>query len=327
MAEQLKDSCVAVALNGHMLQWLARTDGAGGEFIKANRHTSGNCFVLTTPGGQKLAGSNGQRGAVSALSQGLARWKEIPEAERSALPAGKEITPPEAALCAPPPRGLVVRAYVRNLKRDARGDLAPIKPEDLGDRNMYPNWKPIYIEPAHYHLWLTEAEWRSLVPTGVMKGAKFPVPDPIEKRIFRYHLVNGTFGLPGRWLLADIRSGGLTLTVEETSPRVRLRLEGSALLSKDADLDKAERGYDARLLGFIEYDPAGDRITRFDVVAAGDYWGGDYEGGRFRRPGRTPLGIAFELAQGSSAVDLAPPLVHMDRKEQRERYFTAERAP
>jgi hypothetical protein len=104
-----------------------------------------------------------------------------------------------------------------------------------------------------------------------------------------------------------------------------MRLEGWALLATDAEPSRAERGYDARLTGQLEYDPAAARFTRFDLVALGGYWGGDYSGGRFKRPGRTPLGIAFELTRGESAVDLAPPRLHMDRKEDYDRYFAAER--
>src|SRR5262245_21725453 len=308
-----------------MLSWLARTDGADGAFIKAIRHPSGgNCFVLATPGGPKRAGGNGGGGAASALKEGLAKWKQLPEAERRALPAGKAAVPPEATRCTPPPGGLVLRSYLRNLKSD-RGELARITREDLKDRSRYPDWNPIYTEPAHYSVWLTEAEWKSLVPDNPRKGDETPVPDGIRERLFRYHLVNGTFGLPGVWRSEDIRAGGLTLTVEKTEPTLQMRLRGSALLASDADLGTARRGYDAQLLGLLEYDPAQKALTRFDVVALGDYWGGDYEGGRFKRPGRTPLGIAFELARDNSAVDRVPPLVHMDRKEVYDRYFAAER--
>ena len=124
--------------------------------------------------------------------------------------------------------------------------------------------------------------------------------------------------------MEDVRTGGMTLIVDQAGPTlVRLRVEGSALLANDADPTKAERGYDARLAGVLEYDPAKDAVTRFDMLAVGDYWGGDYEGGRFKRPGRTPLGIAFELTRGDDAVDRVPPLVHMDRKEEHDRYFAA----
>jgi hypothetical protein len=67
-------------------------------------------------------------------------------------------------------------------------------------------------------------------------------------------------------------------------------------------------------------------ITRFDMVAIGDYWGGDYEGGRFKRPGRKPLGISFELVRGDNAIDRVPPLVHMDREQQHRAYFAAEKS-
>src|SRR5262249_56382482 len=131
-----------------MLYWLAKTDGAEGEFIKANRHPSGgNCFVLTTPDGQKLAGGNGSGGARAALTAGLKKWKLLTEQERTALPPGREVRPPEADRCTPPPGGLILRSHVRNLKKDSRGELATITKEDLKDRILYPGWHPIYTQP------------------------------------------------------------------------------------------------------------------------------------------------------------------------------------
>jgi hypothetical protein len=87
---------------------------------------------------------------------------------------------------------------------------------------------------------------------------------------------------------------------------VELRLEGAALLATDADVGKADRGYDCRLLGYLKYDKARDSMDRFDVVAVGDFWGGGPYS-RHPRPGRTPLGIAFELSPGTSLADQVPP--------------------
>jgi hypothetical protein len=56
-------------------------------------------------------------------------------------------------------------------------------------------------------------------------------------------------------------------------------------------------------------------------VALGDCWGGDWEGGRFKRPGRAPLGVAVQLTAGAKAVDRVPPLVHMDRQQMYDAYF------
>ncbi|MBM4069219.1 MAG: hypothetical protein FJ271_09780 [Planctomycetes bacterium] len=305
-----------------MLSWLAKTDGVAGAFIKANRHPSGgNCFVLTTPGGKKLAGGNGPQGAEHALKLGFEQWQKLSEAERKNLPPGQEIQPPEAKRCAPPPGGLIVATYVRNLKRDADGKLARITRDDIKDRKRYPDWSMVYTEPARFNLWLTETEWKSLLPAGADRGKVIEVPEPIRRRIFCYHLADGTYGLPGHWQPAHIRSGTMSLTVEETSPLLRLRLRGAALLATDADLAKAHHGYDVKLDGLLEYDPAKKRFTRFDIAAIGDCWGGDWEGGRFKRPGRAPLGVAFQLVPGNSAVDRVPPLVHMDRKQVYDAYF------
>jgi hypothetical protein len=305
-----------------MLSWLAKTDGAGGEFIKANRHPSGgNCFVLTTPGGTKLAGGNGSHGAEAALKQGLQQWQKLSEAERTALPAGKEFQPAEARRCAPPPGGLVVASFVRNLKRDESGKLARISREDIKDKDRYPHWSVVYTEPARFNLWLTEDEWKSLVPAAPARGQTFAVPDAIRRRIFRFHLADGTYGLPGHWRPEHIRAGELTLTVEETAPILRLRLRGAALMATNQDIAKADHGYEAKLGGILEYDPDKKAFTRFDVVASGDCWGGDWEGGRFKRPGRAPLAVAFQLTTGDKAVDRVPPLVHMDRQPMYDAYF------
>jgi hypothetical protein len=322
VAEITEKKCINIAINGHMLSWLAKTDGAEGEFIKANRHPSGgNCFVLTTPSGKKLAGGNGGGGAEAALREGFVEWEKLSAADRKALPPGKAFQPPEAARCAPPPGSLVVATFVRNLKRDESGKLARITREDLKDAKQYPQWNAVYTEPARYNLWLAEAEWKSLVPARPKKGEVFVVPDAIRRRIFRFHLVDGTYGLPGHWGSEHLRAGELTLTVEELAPVMRLRLRGSALMATNKDLDKADHGYDAKLTGMLEYDPVKRSFSRFDVVAIGDCWGGDWEGGRFKRPGRAPLGVAFQLTTGEKAVDRVPPLVHMDRQQVYDSYF------
>ena len=116
-----------------------------------------------------------------------------------------------------------------------------------------------------------------------------------------------TRGEPVAWRIEDVRSAELRLTVEDASRAgLRLRLDGAALLATDADPDRAERGFAARLLGYLHFDARAGRIDRFDLVAVGDHWGsGPYTSGA--RPGRTPLGIAFELTRDDSAADRLPP--------------------
>jgi hypothetical protein len=223
---------------------------------------------------------------------------------------------------------LILRVYQRDLKRDAKGEVARITYEDVKDRQMFPDepWRwanAIMTEPMPDVMWLTEAEWKSLVPESPKRGDRFDVPTGIRMRLFRYHLYNGTFGLiQTQWFCSEITRGELTLTVEELSPVLRLRLRGSALMVSTWD-KAAERGYDTQLTGVLEYDPGRKSFTRFDLVSVGDWWGGDREGNRFARPGKVPLGIAFELARGDRVSDFVPPKGG-PFKDLAKKYFAAE---
>src|SRR5262249_12606976 len=153
------------------------------------------------------------------------------------------------------------------------------------------------------HLWLTRAEWQALVPPKAKKGDEFPVPAAVAQRIARFHLVDNTRGEPPAWQREQVRKLELTLTVEEADEnKVRLRLHGAALLATAADPAKADRGFDAQLLGYIGYDKAKKVIDRFDVAVLGDFWG-ESDLTRGARPGRQPLGVVFELTPGEKAAD------------------------
>ena len=92
---------------------------------------------------------------------------------------------------------------------------------------------------------------------------------------------------------------------------VQMKLEGNVLLSSDADEGRAMRGFDVQLLGYVSNDTEKKAITRFDMVAVGAHWGrGQHT--RNARPGRSPLGIAFELARGNTAEDRIPPQAARD---------------
>jgi hypothetical protein len=308
-------------------------DGEGGKFVTLLGKRGANDFHLATAEGEllgrfQLNGVNG--GGYPEFENALKAWQRLPEAARKPkLLTIKRVSPPPGSVIKPPPGGLVLRVYTRNLKRDRKGQLARITKEDVKDRKAYPSvewtWgNAIYTEPMPDVMWLTEAEWKSLVPSSPRKGDTHLVPDPIQKRIFRYHLINGTFGLPHWWKLEHVRSGSLTLTVEEVTPSLLLRLDGKVLLATDANLARADHGFDARLSGDLVYDPKKTSFTRFNVVAFGDCWGGDWEGGRFARPDRAPLGVAFELARGTSPAEDIPPK-GVNFKDLTRGYFAADR--
>jgi hypothetical protein len=293
------------------------TDGEQGRFITSLGVPGGNYMHVVTADGKVLfAGtlSGINTDVQGALTGALKKWKALPEAERKpgAVKVPPQASPLRERLPQAPPGALILRVYMRNLKRDGKGELARITKEDVKDRKLYPdeNWQwadAILTQPMPDVMWITKEEWQALVPASPKKGDQFDVPAAIAMRLFRYHLINGTYGLPEKWSPEEVLRGELTLTVEEVSPVLRLRLRGSALMATEKNTAAAQRGYDTRLSGVLEYDAAKKAFTRFDFVSVGDWWGGDREANRFVRPGKVPLGIAFELARGDRASDLVPP--------------------
>jgi hypothetical protein len=287
-----------------------RRDDAEGKFFrkvadqgprKGEGGSTRQGIYMLTADGKLLAYKNaGQNPDVmrDVLRQGLREWKKLPEERRK--PAAikvEELTETDKHYTRTPPTGgLIVNVYTRILDHDAkagyRKGTSKAKWGDLAARD---------------HLWITEKEWKSLIPAEPKKGEQAPLPEALARRIFCFHMIDNTRGEPPMWGPQQIRSHKLTVIVEEvTAGQVRLRLDGSALLSTDADTKKADRGFDLHLLGYIEFDRNKKAITSFDVVAVGDHWGeGTYTRGA--RPGRTPLGVAFELSKGDSAADLVPP--------------------
>jgi hypothetical protein len=312
-SDLIKQRFVPVTVNSHNG---GETDGDNGRYLRALGNMHGNYMHVATADGQVLFGghlSGINSDVQGALKGALKKWQALPAEKRK--PGAVQIppkAPPGKGLIQPPPGGLVLRVYTRNLKRDDNGEPALITREDVKDRKRYPdpNWEwagAIFTQPMPDVMWLTAQDWQSLVPAKPKKGDRFEVPAPVKMRLFRYHLINGTFGLPEKWWPDQFIRGELTLTVEEVAPVLRLRLRGSALMATDKNLAKAERGYDTRLTGILEYDSAKKAFTRIDFVSVGDWWGGDREGNRFTRPGRVPLGVAFELARGDRASDFIPP--------------------
>jgi hypothetical protein len=261
-------------------------------------------YCLTADGKLLAYRNAGQAPDVmrEVLHQGLRAWQKLPAERRRPGATTVEdagTTDPQYTRT-PPPGGLVVTVYTRILDHDK--DVLQLGAFCRGTCSVKGG-----EAAARDHLWLTEAEWKSLVPAEPKAGERVPVPAAVAERMLRFHLVDNTRGEPPMWRREDIRRQELTLTVEEVTPAaVRLRLDGSALLATRADAETAERGFDVRLLGYIGYDRAARAIDRFDVVAVGDHWGrGTYTGRA--RPGREPLGVAFVLANGKSAADRVPP--------------------
>ncbi len=291
-----------------------RRDDAEGKFFRAvadqgprkgeGGSTRQGIYCLTADGKLLAYKNAGQAPDVmrDVLRQGLREWRQLPaERRRPGAVAVADTDATDARFTrTPPPGGLVVTVYTRILDHEKEAFL----PDALCRGTCSVRGAEA---AARDHLWLTEAEWKALIPAEPKVGERVPVPAAVTERVLRFHLTDNTRGEPPMWRREDIRRQDLTLTVEAATPAAtRLRLDGAALLSTGADPEKADRGFDVRLLGYVGYDRAARAIDRFDVVAVGDHWGrGPYTGRA--RPGRTPLGVAFVLANGKAAADRVPP--------------------
>jgi hypothetical protein len=261
-----------------------------------------------TSTGRLLSGSVKDRNSLAeGLRQVLKEYAKLPETERRADKVAGE----EKPVPAPPPGGLVLTIYDRPLGRDEKGRYRLPEGRDLGG---------LRTEAPHGQrgsLWLTREECQSLVPANPRKGETHKVPPKLARRLGLYGLWPQTLWVVEQtWQPDSVRALDLTATVEKVSDQaVHLRLDGSVLLTGQGPLKlwptgkvlkTVENRYDARLHGVLVYDRAGKKITRWDMVALGDYsgcWFAGHKGWKeATREAPLPLGFAFEVDRDAYRV-------------------------
>jgi hypothetical protein len=326
-ARLIKEHFVAVSVSNFDQ---GRKDAVGQFFRDAHMQfpgAGGSQWAVTASG--KVLEANSHNGLGFNIKKALEKWKALPEAERApgAIKIG-DIGERDVlrALPAPPAGGLILKIYYRAFMRDG-GQLRYVTGKDLwhddaGKKSeaefdqLYPG-QITTPQAQPEHMWLTESEWKSLLPSDPKIGDQSMVPAGIRDRFIRWHLNPlSVYGETNALEPKAVRAGELTLTVEAVSASsVRLRLEGFARLGNEAPKDVAEGkhacvdqwGYEPRVLGFIEYDRRSQAITRFDVVALGDHFGRLGICDSATRVGLQPLGISFELVTGDAPADRIPP--------------------
>lgn len=171
-----------------------------------------------------------------------------------------------------PPRGGLVVAVTTKLLggyEDATTARAKAYRESLGED----------------HLWIRADEANDL--------AAGHLPESLLRRIARYHLIDNTRGEPPMWRAHEVRQLEFRLQDGQISGSVHL------------ENDNGDRGYKAQLLGFVTAKDG--KVTQFDLVAKGNYWGH----GRFTRfaapSGEFPVAVAFRLIEAKSAADRVLP--------------------
>ncbi len=284
-----------------------------GEFLRAaGIHkqwvTSAGYMTCVSASGKFLGG------APSAKV--LEEFHKLPEAERKpGTVVVPDLKPGERVIPSPPEGGLILKVHCRFLSRDDKGQLRHAKKEDF--RQIF----TFMLSPNTEYMWLTKEEWQALVPAKPVKGDTIEVPPAISERMARFHLS------PARALTSEdyivpksaLKKATLKLVVDDVAAeRIRLGLSGFVHWGSDYDETKATSpngplgfGFATPIHGILEYDRTKKAFVRFDVVAPGDVWGrwGDANGNSqgVERPGRTPIGFAFELATGDSPTNRLPP--------------------
>jgi hypothetical protein len=319
LVQIVKENFIPVALDLGVES--TRQDAAGEFFRQINKvqlaggipfftGASGRIHAMTAEG--EFFSCKGKHCRDCDARAALAAWNKLPESKRKpgAIRVG-DLGQVDPKLRTPPPGGLVLQVYESRLAGDLRSELRRRDKAETFGWGVY--------EPGRDYVWLTEADWKSLMPTDRRKGDRFALPacvaEPMIARLTDWSEANGAHWEQPK----HVRSQELTLTVEEVSAAaIRLRLEGSVRLAHDAPKDavrydpalrplhhedpKAFARCDVRLLGYLNYDLDKKAFTRFDVVALGEYVGpllnpyrnADRQSFYLIKP--CPLGVVFEVA-------------------------------
>jgi len=301
---------------------VCRAKSPEGEFLRGagiDKHW------VTSTGYMSCVSASGKYLGTMASAKVLEEFRKLPEAERKAgaieVP---DLKSTEHLIPSPPAGGLVLKVHGRFLGRDDQGKLRHVKGEDfpqLRGKEGSIRYLQFLFEPNTEYMWLTQEEWKSLVPASPVRGDKLAVAPAIGERMARFHLtprraLTSEDGIVGK---KDVKSARLTLAVDDVSAeRIRLRLTGFIHTGTDFDEAKATTpngplgfGYATPIQGILDYDRTKKAFVRFDIVAPGDVWGrwGDANGKsqQVERPGRSPVGFAFELATGDTPSNRIPP--------------------
>lgn len=279
---------------------------AEGEFFRQYNQmgSCGSVRVITASGKDiSLLGKNWE--------EKLAEFKKLPAEER--MPKVGELTNPDrkAPLNRLPKEALRIKLWSRGLERDAKGQLDP--------KNWWGGGGYLAtVEPGHNYLWLTEADWKSLVPAEMKKGHQYSLPKSLVKQIVCDPLTHTAFSRspPIVWNPKHIRSLELNLTVTDvSSANVHLCMMGSVLLETSlrdfAERPRTRKGepfignpqlkFDGHMLGYLTYDLQKKAFTRFDIVALGDFVGFYSDANGWGEIIGMPLGVAF-------GIDTGPPV-------------------
>lgn len=118
------------------------------------------------------------------------------------------------------------------------------------------------------------------------------IPEAVFSKFATITLKDAVRGQCGRFKPEDLKEGALsTQLISNSNGRATFRLTGSAKLNDH------QRSVDMKLHGIAVFE--GSKIVSFDLIAAGQRTGKSGANGRENDLGPAPMGIAFQLYDGS----------------------------
>ena len=266
----------------------------------SNGGTRQGIYVFTADGELLAFKNNGgdAEDLKAVFARAKSKFDKLPEARRK--PGG--VTVPAAGKPDPnfhrelPEDGIVLKVHGRILESKAETFVKGTCEFIGGDA------------ASRDYCWITAEEKKSLVPPKSEVGFCYDLPAKIAERLARFHLIDNTRGEPTFWSKEHVRKNRITLTVIEVKDdAIELRLDGEVTLVAGEKL-----GYEPKLRGALRYIPSKKTFDQFDIVALGDYRGQTtFTPGA--RPGRTPFGVAFTLADTTKAGERIAPQGLRDR--------------
>ena len=247
----------------------------------------------------------------------LKSWNKLPASERK--PGAVQIGSAgkvDAKIATPPPGALILQVFESRLLRDPKGELRRREKHETFSWGEY--------EPGRDQIWLSDPEWKAIVPAVFKKGQRYPLAAGVAGRLMA-RMTDWSEANGASWQKSHVRGQDLTLTVDDVSAAtIRLRLQGSVRLAHDAPKEavryhpslrplhhedpKAFSRFDGQVLGYMSYDRKKKVFTRFDVVALGEYVGPllnpyrNADGQNFYLIRPCPLGVTFEIARPGLVV-------------------------
>src|SRR5262249_4700998 len=106
----------------------------------------------------------------------LQHWRDLPERERK--PGAIEVGNAgkvDAKIPAPPPGALILQVVESRLTRDGKGEVQRREKHETFSWGVY--------EPGRDQIWLSETEWKALVPANPTKDERSALPASVAGRM------------------------------------------------------------------------------------------------------------------------------------------------